>query len=57
MSCNDGYLYKQAIASDEKVMLLTEGDIIKIEYYDTTIEGIRQITSWEFSNDTGDTNG
>jgi hypothetical protein len=57
LSCNDGYLYKQTIASDEKVMLLTEGDIIKIEYYDTTVEGIRQITSWEFSNDTGDTNG
>lgn len=46
---NDGYLYKQSIATDESVMLIGEGDEINVSYYDTDVEKIRKIIEWSFN--------
>ena len=48
ISCNDGNVYKQCISKDEAVMLIQENHNLKIEYYDTEINGIRQIVKWDF---------
>ena len=40
---NDGFLYKQKISENEGLMLLKSGDKVKITYYDTNIDQIRQI--------------
>ena len=48
ITANDGYLYKQSIASDESVMLIGEGDTLKVSYYETNVKKIRQIAEWSF---------
>ena len=44
---NDGYLYKQTVAKDERVMLIGLGDELEIEYAEGEIGEIRQISSWK----------
>ncbi len=47
----DGTLYKQSVADDESIMLIAKGDKITVQYTDTDIEKIKQITSWRLSNE------
>lgn len=47
----DGNLYKQALVNDERLLLIHEGDRLKISYYDTEIPKIYQINTWGFSED------
>ena len=42
----NGVLYKQTLATDESVMLISVGDKITVKYVDTEIEQIKQISSW-----------
>lgn len=44
---NDGYLYKQTVANDERVMLISVGDELEIEYSNGDIGEIRSIVSWK----------
>ncbi len=44
---NDGYLYKQTVSDDERVMLIAVGDELEIEYSEGDIGEIRQIVSWK----------
>ena len=44
---DDGNLYKQNIASDEKLLLVKENDNLNVNYHDTDVEKIKQIVSWE----------
>ena len=50
---DNGILYKQNISADESLMLISEGDKIKISYYDTEISEIKQIFKWSASVETG----
>ena len=45
-------LYKQSVSADESILLVNEGDLIKIKYYDTDIEKIKQISEWSFGEKT-----
>ena len=42
-----GEVYKKSIVSDESIMLISQGDSIKVYYTDTEIDKIREIISWE----------
>ena len=42
----NGVLYKQTLAADESVILISIGDKITVKYTDTEIEMIKQIASW-----------
>ena len=44
---NDGYLYKQTVANDERVMLISVGDELEIEYSNGDIGEIRSVVSWK----------
>ena len=44
---NDGYLYKQTVANDERVMLISVGDELEIEYSNGDIGEIRRVVSWK----------
>lgn len=44
---NDGYLYKQTVANDERIMLISVGDELEIEYSNGDIGEIRSIVSWK----------
>ncbi|MBE6592627.1 MAG: hypothetical protein E7642_01390 [Ruminococcaceae bacterium] len=44
---SDGYLYKQTVAKDERVMLIALGDKLEIEYAESQIGEIRQIIAWK----------
>ena len=46
----NGTLYKQTIAADESVMLISVGDKITVKYTDTEIDKIKQIASWKKAN-------
>ncbi len=46
----NGMLYKQTLASDESVMLISVGDKITVKYADTEIEQIKQISTWTKTN-------
>ena len=46
----NGTLYKQTLAADESVMLISVGDKITVKYTDTDIEKIKQIASWAKTN-------
>ncbi len=46
ITANDGNLYKQSVAADESVMLITAGDMLDVSYYDTEIARIKQIEKW-----------
>ena len=46
---NDGNLYKQTLGADESIMLIKKDDKIKVSYYDTDIQKIRQIASWSYA--------
>lgn len=45
----NGVLYKQSVSADESVMLISVGDKITVKYTDTSIEKIKQITSWSIT--------
>ncbi len=47
----DGTLYKQSVANDESVMLISKDDVLTVEYTNTDIEKIRQIINWRLSNE------
>ncbi len=51
ITANDGNLYKQSVADDERIMLIKSGDEIRIFYKDTDTENIRQIISWSFETE------
>ena len=42
----NGVLYKQTLAADESVMLISVGDKITVKYTDTDIEKIKQMSAW-----------
>ena len=42
----NGVLYKQTLAADESVILISVGDKITVKYTDTEIDKIKQIASW-----------
>lgn len=44
---DDGNLYKQTIASDETLMFINKDMTLKVFYYPTDTDGIRQLMSWE----------
>lgn len=47
---DDGSLYKQAIAADETLMLLSVGDKITVKYSDSEIhEKIKDLIQWEYA--------
>ena len=48
ITASDGNLYKQIVAVDESVMLISIGDELNISYYDTEIDKIKQIEKWGF---------
>ncbi len=52
LTADDGNLYKQSIGADERMMLIQEGNTLQIVYYETEIDGIRQIASWQFAPET-----
>ncbi len=47
ITAQDGTLYKNTVASDESLMLLTVGAKIKVKYLDTENEKIKQMISFE----------
>ena len=49
MTADDGNLYKQKISADESLLLLKNGDRLTLQYYDTDVEKIRQITEWSYA--------
>ena len=51
ITANDGFLYKQSIAADESIMLIGEGDILTVSYYETDVKKIRQIAEWSFKTE------
>ena len=51
VTANDGMLYKQSVASNETVMLISKGDTLDISYYDTSVSRIRQIVEWSFKTE------
>ncbi len=48
ITAQDGTLYKNTVASDESLMLLTVGVKIKVKYLDTENEKIKQIVSFDY---------
>ncbi len=48
ITAQDGTLYKNTVASDESLMLLTVGVKIKAKYVDTSNEKIKQMVSFEY---------
>ena len=44
---DDGCLYKQSISADESLMFISRDMTVKIFYYDTETDGIRQLMRWE----------
>ena len=44
---DDGNLYKQTISADETLMFINKDMTIKVFYYPTDTDGIRQLMSWE----------
>ena len=46
----DDCLYKQTISADERLVLVDIGDKIKVSYFKTNIDGIRQIKTWSFAD-------
>jgi hypothetical protein len=47
ITAETGEVYKKSIISDESIMLISQGDSIKVYYTDTEIDKIREIISWE----------
>lgn len=45
---DDGCLYKKAVADDESILLISEGNAITVNYTETENEKIRQIINWSF---------
>ena len=41
-------LYKQSVATDEKVMLITKGHMLTVTYVETEVQGINQMVKWDF---------
>ena len=41
-------LYKQSVASDERVMLINKGHMITVTYVATDVQEINQIVKWDF---------
>ena len=52
ITANDGYLYKQAVSANEKIMLVKVGDSLKIGYSEGSVSEIRQIENWTVVTDT-----
>lgn len=51
ITANDGCLYKQSVADDESVMLISVGDELTLYYTETDTEKIRQIDEWYFKGE------
>ena len=47
---DDGLLYKQTISADESLMFVQKDMNIEVSYYETEVDGIRQILSWNKVN-------
>lgn len=47
---DDGLLYKQTISADESLMFVQKDMNIEVSYYETEVDGIRQILSWNKIN-------
>lgn len=47
LNCSDGNLYKKKVSEDERVLLLSEGTVWTFNYYETDVEQIRELVSWE----------
>ena len=43
MTADDGYVYKCSVAENEAVLLVVEGDYLKIDYVETDVAGINLI--------------
>ena len=44
----EDHFYKKNLSEDERLLFVQVGDIVKINYYETNVENIYQITSWNF---------
>ena len=46
LTAEDGIVYRGSLASDESLILVTEGMTLSVEYSDTDHEKIRAIAKW-----------
>lgn len=51
ITSNDGFLYKQSISADERIMLIKAGDEITVIYSETGIQKIRSVNEWHFKGE------
>lgn len=49
----NGEVYKQSVAVDEKMMLIDEGHMLAVTYVETDVQGIYQIVDWEYRYEGG----
>ena len=50
ITAEDGVVYRGALAADESLILITEGDRITVTYAETDHFSIRAITAWKFTD-------
>ena len=50
ISAEDGVVYRGALATDETLILISEGDRITVTYSETDNFAIRAITAWKFTD-------
>ena len=50
ITAEDGIVYRGALAADESLILITEGDRITVTYSETDNFSIRAITAWKFTD-------
>ena len=54
LTAEDGIVYRGALASDESLILVTEGMTLTVEYAETEHERIRAISEWSEKNTTAE---